>query len=209
MADEHCGDADGELFRRILEGVGEGHLADRDTLTIMEAYRLQQKLALSTVEQREPYILEYSTRDIERLQDLSRDDYARIRKDWHQWHFASALAWWQFGLWLGAAALSWMLFFHAEWVRSYGPLASLPTLALKAVGVFVGLGAVLTAPLAISGLASEENWNGYIAGYEEGLRQGVNRALAITPAHEKAMWEDLKEADLASVSLNDKSEKQA
>src|SRR5918994_443739 len=98
-----------ELFRRIAETLGEGDLADRNTLSLSEAYRLQQKLALSVVNEKEPYTFAYSISDIEKLQELSREDYVRVRKVWYDCHFGTAFTFWQISLWIAAAVVSWYL----------------------------------------------------------------------------------------------------
>lgn len=41
----------------------------------------------------------------------------------------------------------------------------------------------------------------YSAGYEEGLRHGINRALMITPEREGEMREEISKADLVEVHL--------
>jgi hypothetical protein len=184
-----------DLYRQVLEGIGEGTLADREDIPILDAVRIQRKLARSVVETPKTFTLAYSDVDIRRLWNLKGQDYARVRDEWRKRHFSTALSLWQFAVWAVAAVAAWYLTFNPNALRvAANPLLNdLPLLAFRVIGVMVGLGVLMTSKLAIDGITAGENWEGYIAGYEEGLRQGVNRALAITPEQEKTMWHDLKE----------------
>jgi hypothetical protein len=146
------------LYRRTLESVGEGQLAEKEGLTPTEAYRLLGKLTRSIVEGKRVYNLALSDRDIDALRDLKSADYARIQKEWHKRHFESALSVWQLLAWGAAAVASWYLLFRPAIVNAWGPPQSaVPLFVLRIVGGIIGLFVVIMTPLALSVLFASEN----------------------------------------------------
>ena len=203
MADDSSSDdtTGKNLFRQLLEGIGEGAFADRDNIPILDAIRIQRKLALAAVETPKTRTFAHSDVDIERLWTLTGEDYARVHAKWRKSHSETAMSLWQLAIWAVAFVGAPYLAFNAPALRlAADPLLDgVPVWGLRVLGVIIWLGALMTSESAVARVTAEPNWEGYISGYEEGLRQGVNRALAITPEQEKAMWTNLKEGELARV----------
>lgn len=192
------------LYRQVLEGVGEGAFADKDEIGVADAFRIANKLDVSVVETPHEWVFNYSVRDVERLGKLERDDWQKVRSEWRTWHREYvALSAAGIAGWILTAGATWLLLYREERVlataSSYG--VQLPVWMLTVMGYVLLLGVVLFASRVLGTISSSEHWNTYSAGYEEGLRQGVNRALMITPEREREIWEEISKADLAQGHL--------
>jgi hypothetical protein len=205
MSDDDATDEVKALYRNVLESVGEGDLADRQALAVSEAFRLKNKLAASVAKTPQTYQSAYTLRDIERLQDMSREDWRVAQKKWREWH-RKYVALGGIGLvaWITGATLTWICWFRAETTAAWINMAltlGISAFPLKVIGAIIGLGGLAMSPRFVATLIASDHWDGYSAGYGEGLRAGVNRALQITPERERQIWDHLHEADLAESHL--------
>lgn len=200
MADEDASDeAAKALYRTVLEDVGEGKLAEQAEISVADAFRIANKLDVSVVERPVEFNLRYSMRDIGKLVDVSRSDWAAAMISWRASH--NGLSTKAMIAWCAASFVSWNCLFRtarvADWIGEM-----IPTFAVSAIGYVVGFGVAATASRFFATLTSSQQWDAYSNGYTEGLRQGVNRALKITPEQEEEMWDDLSKADLAESHLD-------
>jgi hypothetical protein len=171
-----------------------------ESLSATVAHRLQRKCA-SVIHIKQPYSLAYSTRDIERMTSLTAGDIQSVHARWNARHLGRSLRPHQLLLWIAGGVLAWFLLRDQEAVRGFagGAVADVPAWVLYLTGVFVGLAFVGLRGRAIEALTAERQWETYQAGYEQGLRQGVNTALGITPEQERQMDAESHRADLAGL----------
>jgi hypothetical protein len=180
----------------LLRSMGEDPLARQ--LSATTALRLKRELERRAVEDRQTYSLTYSTQDVERLARLSAGDSQALARTWNAGFFETAFRVHQRLLWIGTAVTAWFLLRDHEALRAVagGLLADVPSGAFLVVGLVMTLAVALTSPMAFRGFAAPEHWEGYRAGYEDGLRQGVNRALGLTREDEQRMQSELRRAEL-------------
>jgi hypothetical protein len=86
----------------------------------------------------------YSDRDIERLWNLKRQDYASVRAKWRKGHFDTAFSLWQLAVWAVAAVAVWYLAFNPNALRvAANPLPNdLPVWGFRVVAITDGLASV-------------------------------------------------------------------
>jgi hypothetical protein len=192
------------LYRKVLESVGEGALADQENIGVSDAFRIAKKLDVSIVETPHEWLFNYSVRDVERLGKLERDDWQKVMSEWRIWHREyAALPPSGVIAWIVSAVGAWLLLYRADGVLAIATaydvqvrhwmLTSVAYVLLLEVAVFL--------PRVVGTIFTSDHWDTYSAGYSEGLRQGINRALMITPEREREMWEEISKADLAQLHL--------
>jgi hypothetical protein len=193
------------LYRDVLESVGEGALSDKEAIGVADAFRIANKLDVSIVETPHEWVFNYSVRDVEGLGKLERADWQRIRSEWQKWHREyEALSPAGMIAWAVAAAAMWFLLNQRDGVLTLASSFGVqpPTWTATVTGYVLLLGVVLFASRMLATVTSAAHWDTYSAGYEEGLRQGINRALMITPEREREMWDEISKADLARGHLD-------
>lgn len=192
------------VYREVLEGVGEGALADEERVSLLDAFRIANKLDVSIAETRHERVYNYSTRDIEGLGKLERADWQELMAEWRKWHREyAALSPLGLVAWMVSAALAWALLYRADRVLEIASSLGVQpqTWMIKAAGWVLLFGVMVFTSRLIGTITSSAHWDTYSAGYSEGLRQGINKALMITPEREREMWDELSKASLAQSHL--------
>ncbi len=192
------------IYKDVLESVGEGALADEETIGVVDAFRLANKLDVSTVETPHEWVFNYTVRDVERLGKLERADWQKVMAEWRTWHHEyAALSSWGAVTWIVSAALTWSLLYRAAGVLTFATSlgVQLQPWMVTATGYVLVVGVMLFVPRLLGAITSSAHWDTYSAGYNEGLRQGINRALMISPEREREMWDELGKASLAQGHL--------
>jgi hypothetical protein len=209
MADEPSDEAKA-LWRKTLESVGEGHLADKDEISVKDAFRLQHELELSVATAPREFRFAYSLRDIEQLSDMTREAWNKLFAEWRKHHrIHEGMSVPGLVVWGAAAALAWVCLGHPAWavdlLSQWWPAT--PSWAGKIPGWILLLCVVVSGPAAFATIFSSVYWDSYSAGYTDGLAEGVKRTLRITDEEQKEMWEDLTTASCAEGILGPPSMK--
>ena len=202
MDDDKPSDEAGALWRETLESVGEGKLADRDELTVKEAFRLQQKLAAGVATTTRTFTLTFSLHDIERLTDVPKTELPAVRREWRDWY--EALGPVGAFLWCAAAAVAWAAIVRTAvpqvWLQPW--VGAVPAGVLYAVGGLAAVAVFMNVPQMINSLDYWTSYENYYRGYRDGLRKGVMRTLRITAEQEREMWDGIHEARIAQSHLD-------
>jgi hypothetical protein len=183
----------------------EGDAANADPRLFREAFRAQHRLSVGVFERQNHYRISYSLRDVHRLTCLSEEERAAVRNEWRAWHRRHR----RLGMtatlgWVAGAGLTWTLSFRGALVTNLIESAlglTVPILWLQVFGALAACALLVTLPGLLAAIAAPALCHAYTQGYADGVTRGVNRALRITPAIEREMWDELEQAERLDARL--------
>jgi hypothetical protein len=199
MPDDHRSGAGTGLPRRPPEHAGEDGSADGDGFRLAAAHRIQPKAPAPVVELRRDS-RPLDPRELQRLSGLTQADWVASRQEWMQWYRRYQ----NFGpagvvKWCISVLVAWFCLGQpsavAGWMTGVLPsLGAAPLWSYKLLGWIALVGVAVFVQRAFGTLFASAYWDAYSAGYSNGVRLGVDRALEISRAEERGVPKDASEA---------------
>jgi hypothetical protein len=196
MPDDQRPSAGRELWRHALERVADDGLVERETIGVAESEDAPR--ASSIVESRRASRPPITPRDVQQLSGLTQADWAAAREEWRRWYRryhnsgpAGVL------YWCLSVLVAWLCLGYpgavASVVNSVLPsLHSVPPWTYTLVGWIALIGVAGFLQAAFGTLFGAAFWDAFSAGYSNGVRLGIDRALKIPDAEKREVPTDGK-----------------